>query len=93
MKLTSLGDLGGAGVLIVESGDEENWFAAGVDLIVDRSMREQGALTCCQGVFDEASTVLFDKAGFHLSAHKVQDLGCPGVGMRSVHAAWSIPLG
>lgn len=92
MKLTSLSDLTGAGVLVVESGDEEDRITAGVDLVVDRPLREEGTLAFGQGIVDEASPVLFDESSFHLSVDEVKDLGCSGVGVRGIHAAWSIPM-
>lgn len=81
--------MAGTGILIIENGDEEDWITAGVDLVVDRPLGEKGTLTWCQVVFDETSTVLFDEAGLHRSAHKVKDLGCSWVGVRGVQAAWS----
>jgi len=84
----ALSDLTGTRVLVIESSDKEDWITAGVDLIVDRPMRKKGALTFGQDVVDEASTVLSNEPGFHLSAHEVKDLGCPGVCVRGVHAAW-----
>lgn len=88
VKLTSLSDLAGTGVLIAESGDEKDRITAGVELVVDRALREKGALTRGQGIFDKAGAVLFDKAGFHLSGYEIEELSCPGVGVWSVHTAW-----
>jgi len=91
-KLTSLRNLGGTGVFVVKRGDEEDRVAAGVDLVVDRPLREERTLTFGQDIVDEASTVFFDESGFHLSSHKVKDLGRSGVGVRGVHAAWPVPM-
>jgi len=85
----SLSDLAGARVLVIESGDKENWTTANIDLIMDRSLREKGALTFGQDVVDEGSTVLLDETGFHLSVYEVKELGRSGVGVRGIHAAWS----
>ena len=92
IKLAFLSDLTGAGVLAIESGDEEDWIAAGVDLVVDRPLREEGTLAFGQGIVDETSPVLFNESSFHLSVDEVKDLGCSGVGVRGVHATWSIPM-
>jgi hypothetical protein len=87
--LTSLSNLARTGVFVVENGNKEDWIAAGVRLVVaDRPLREKDTLTFCQGVFDETSTILSNKARFHLSVHEVEDLGRSGVGMRGVYAAW-----
>jgi len=93
MELTSLSDLGGTGVLVVKGGDEEGWIAAGVDLVVDRSLREKCTLTFGQDIGDEASTVLFDESGFQLSGHEVKDLCRSGVGVGGIHAAWPVSVG
>jgi hypothetical protein len=68
---TSLSNLARTGVLAVENGNEEDWIAAGVRLVVDRPLREKGTLTFCQGVFDKTSAILLDEASFHLSVHEV----------------------
>lgn len=75
---------------MIEGGDKEDWFTTGVDLIVDRALRENGTLTLGQGVTNEASTVLLNKSGFHFSFDEVKDLGCSGMGMRGVHATGSV---
>ena len=93
MKHTSLSNLASSRVFIIESGNKKDRIAAGVDLVVDRSLREERALTCSQGIFDEASTVFFDESSFHRSAHEVKDLSCPGMGVGSVHATRSITHG
>ena len=54
-------------------------------------MGEKGTLAFSQDVVDEASSILFNEPGFHLSAYEIKDLGRSGVGVRGVHAAWSIP--
>ena len=87
-KPTPLGDLAGTRVLVIEGGDEEDRIAAGVDLVMDRALREKGALTLCQEIFDKTSAVLFDEADFYLSAHEVEELGRSWVSVRGVHAAW-----
>ena len=71
MRPTSLSDLGGTGILVIEGGDEEDGIATGVDLVVDRPLREKCALTFGQSILDEASSVLFDESGLHLSGHEV----------------------
>ena len=93
LKPTSLGNLASSGVLIVESGDEEDRFATGVYLVMDRPLRAKGTLTWFQGIPDEPSTVLFDEASFHLSVHEVEDFIRPWVGVRGIHAAWSGSVG
>ena len=91
-KLTSLSDLGGTGVFVIKSGDEEDGIAASVDLVVDRPLGEKCTLTFGQDVVDKASTVLFDESGFEFSGHEVKDFGRSRVGVRSIHAAWPIPV-
>lgn len=84
--------MGSTGVLVIESGDKEDGITADVDLIVDRPLREKGALTFFQGVVDKASTILFDESGFDLSIHEVKDFSRSWVGVRSVHAARTIHI-
>jgi hypothetical protein len=87
--LTSLGDLTGTRVLVVESGDESQRLAPEVDLVMDRSLGEERSLTCAHGVDDESSTVLLDEPGFHLAVNDVQELGSSGMGVGAVHPARS----
>ena len=90
LERTSLSDLGGTRILIVESSDEEKRFTSGVDLVVDGTLGKERSLTLIHGVEDESSAVLFDETGFHRPAvHNVQELGRSRVGVRGVHAAWA----
>ena len=82
VRLTSLSDLSATGVLAIKSGNEEDRIATDIYLIVDRSLREKGTLPFGQGIADEASAVLFDEPGFHLSVHEVKDLVRSWVGVR-----------
>jgi len=83
----SLGDLVNARVFVVKSSDESNWFTAEVELVVDRSLGENGSLTLTQGVDDEASAVLLDEPGVHLTVNEEQELRRSGMGVRAVHSA------
>ena len=56
---------------------------------MDRTLGENGPLTLREGVDDEASTVLLNETGVHLTVNEEQELGSPGVGMRGVHSARS----
>ena len=87
--LTSLGDLAGTGVLVVESGNESDRLTPEVDLVMDRTLGENGSLTLGQSIDDEASSVLLDEPGFHIPIDEVKELGRSGMGMRGVHSARS----
>ena len=87
--LTSLGDLKGTGVLVVKSSDEGDGVTPGVDLVMDRTLGEDGSLTFSQGVDDEASPVLLDEPGFHITVDEEKELGRSGVGMGGVHSTRS----
>lgn len=83
----SLGDLAGTRVLVVKSSDEEERFTPGVDLIMDRTLGEKGALTRSHRIDDETRSVLLDEPGFHGSIDEEKDLGRSGMGVRGVHSA------
>ena len=85
--LTSLGNLAGTRVLVVKSGDESERLTAGVDLVMDGTLGENGSLTWGQGVDDEASSVLLDEPDFHVAVNEVKELGRPGMGMGGIHPA------
>jgi len=87
--LTSLGDLAGTGVLVVKSSDESDRFTPEVDLVMDRTLGENGSLTLSQSVDDEASSVLLNEPGFHIPVDEVKELGRSGMGMGGVHSARS----
>jgi len=83
----SLGDLASTRVLIVKSGDESERFTPGVDLVMDRTLGENGSLTWSQGVDDKASSILLDEPDLHTAVNEVKELGRPGVGVGGVHPA------
>lgn len=87
--LTSLGNLTGTWVLVVKGGDESERLTAGVDLVMDGTLGENGSLTWGQSVDDEASSVLLDEPDFHVAVNEVKELGRPRMGMRGVHSARS----
>jgi len=83
----SLGNLAGTWVLVVKSGDESERLTAGVDLVMDGTLGENGSLALSQGVGDETSSVLLDEPDFHVAINEVKELGRPGMGMGGVHSA------
>ena len=87
--LTSLGDLTGTGVLVVKSGNESERLTPEVDLVMSRTLGENGSLTLSQRVDDEASPVLLDEPGFHITVGDVKELGRSGMGMGGVHSTRS----
>jgi hypothetical protein len=87
--LTSLGNLTDTGILVVKSGDKSKRFTSEVGLEVDRSLGEEGPLTCIHGVEDEPGPILFDEPGFDLTVNDVQELGRSGMGVRGIHSARS----
>ena len=56
---------------------------------MDRTLGEDGSLTLSQGVDDEASPVLLDETGFHISVNEEKELGRSGMGVGGVHSARS----
>ena len=87
--LTSLGNLTGTGVFIVKSGDESKRLTPEVDLVMDRTLGENGSLTWSQIVDDEASPVLLDEPDFHIPVDEVKELGRSGMSMGGIHSARS----
>jgi len=83
----SLGDLASTGIFVVESGDERERLTPEVDLIVNRTLGKEGALTWAQFVDNKASSVLLDEPSFHLAVNVEKDLGCSGMGVGGVHSA------
>ena len=87
--LTSLSDLIDTRVFVVKGSDESERFTSGVDLVMDRTLGENGSLTLGQSIDDEASSVLLDEPGFHISVDEVKELGRSGMSMGGVHSARS----
>ena len=84
-----MGDLVNTRILIVKSRDEGDRFTPDVDLVMDRTLGENGSLTLSQGVADEASTILLDKPDIHLTINEEQELGRSRMGVWGVHSARS----
>jgi hypothetical protein len=87
--LTSLGDLTGTGVLVVKSSDESDRITPEVDLVMDRTLGENGSLAFTQFVDDEAGSVLLNEPGFQVAVDEEKELGRSGMGVGSVHSARS----
>ena len=84
--LTSLGNLANSRVLVVKSGDKGERFTPSVDLVMDRTLGEDGSLALSHRVDDEASTVLLDKPSFHRAVNNEQELGRARMCVGRVHS-------
>ena len=90
LELTSLSNLVYTGVFVVQSSDESERIASGVDLVVNGTLGEDRPLTRAQSIDDESSTVLFDETRFQRRPIRdEQELCRSRVGVRAVHTAWS----
>ena len=56
---------------------------------MDRTLGENGSLTCSHGVGDEASSVLFDEPDIHVTVNEEKELSRSGVCVGGVHSAGS----
>ena len=56
---------------------------------MDRTLGENRSLSFAQGVDHEASPVLLDESGLHITVDEEKELGRSGVGMGGVHSTRS----
>lgn len=81
-----LGDLGDAGVGVVETGDEDGVFAVGVEFLVDGTLGEDGHLVLRDGVLNRTDAVLHDEVGDQSALDYDVQLGSSVMNVGSVHA-------